>query len=596
MRLFRDVQRSEGMKLSAESIAKLDRNLQGRLESIQVNDKKGPYGFQTHQEGQTTSSALKRENKLAKLEGRTLSVEVSGKCPSLYHISKSLPLSSAEEDKNSEIVIIAFAEGIFVRAFPSFHLMRMIIVLTAVETENGSFRHFIKDFGRFSISSPFLAAILGERKALLRFKASLLDPSNRLSSWKQNNDCCTWQGVKCSKVTGHVIGLDLTKDLITSFKNLSGCSSHNLESLSLGYNELYGHFPEELGELKQLTELSIEFNRLSGPLPSSLGNLRALRVLDVQENQLSGEIPICLGQLSNLETFAISYNFFKGSLSETHFDKLSKLEHFYAEYMTLEFRVGYDWVPPFQLKRLTMRSSKIGGQFPQWLQTQKTLSFLDLSNCSIRGTLPKWLRYINLTELYLSNNHIEGPIPDLASSMITLDLSDNRINGSIPESLCEMKALNNLYLSNNHLSGNLLDCWGNFHSLDVARLSSNQFSGVIPNSIGGAYSLKRLHLNNNSLTGKLPSTLCNCTMLMVLDVGDNNLSGKLPEWNGKYLFYLLVLRLRNNDFYGAIPPAYCQLYQLQILDLADNKLTGNIPHCLGNFSRMANGGEFLFHR
>ncbi|KAK6158361.1 hypothetical protein DH2020_005675 [Rehmannia glutinosa] len=441
-------------------------------------------------------------------------------------------------------------------------------------------------------------------------------------------------GNKCQLKSLNLMDNHFYGDISGALKNLSECWSNNLERLSLGNNDFYGHVPEELGKLRQLTyldlsgnhisglipsslrklsaltELHIDSNRLSGSIPSSLGNLRALRVLNLQVNQLSGEIPVSLGQLSNLQTIDISYNLFKSTLSEAHFAKLSKLEYLYGGSNMIQFRVGYDWVPSFQLKHLAVRSNKIGGQFPTWLRTQKALIKLDLSNCSITGMLPKWLHSINLTELDLSHNHIEGPIPVLASSLTTLHLSDNMmnhlpsnighkmpllidlnlaqnfINGSIPDSLCEMKALENLDLSKNHLSGNLLDCWHNFNSLRVARLSSNQLSGVIPNSIGGAYSLQWLHLNNNSLTGQLPSTLRNCTMLTVLDVGDNNLSGELPEWIGKHLLDLAVLRLGNNDFNGNIPSVYCQPSQLQIIDLANNNLTGTIPHCFGKFLGM----------
>ncbi|KAL3635752.1 Leucine-rich repeat neuronal protein 3 [Castilleja foliolosa] len=50
------------------------------------------------------------------------------------------------------------------------------------------------------------ACVPREKKSLLRFKASLSDPSDRLSSWKTEYDCCSWAGVECDKVTGHVIG------------------------------------------------------------------------------------------------------------------------------------------------------------------------------------------------------------------------------------------------------------------------------------------------------------------------------------------------------------------------------------------------------
>ncbi|KAL3635736.1 hypothetical protein CASFOL_020283 [Castilleja foliolosa] len=365
-------------------------------------------------------------------------------------------------------------------------------------------------------------------------------------------------------------------DISGVFKNISKCSSHNLESLDLRFNEFHGHLPEELGELKQLKDFG------------------------VAGNQLCGEIPIILGQLSNLEKIDISYNAFEGTLSDAHFVRLSNLITFNARYnYMLKFRVSYNWVPPCQLKYLYLGSFQIGGQIPDWLQTQKALIRLDLSNCSISGTLPKWLSsFMNLTWLDLSKNHIGGPIPELAPSMYWLDLSSNMmINGSIPDSLCQMKRLLSLDLSKNHLSGNLPDCWGNFESLNKARLSSNQFSGDIPSSIGGAYNLELLQLDNNSFTGQLPITLKNCSRLILLDVGNNKLSGKLPElYIGQYPYGtegLRVLRLRNNEFYGIIPSSYCQLYDLQIMDLAQNNLTGNIPHCVGNFSGMVKDGEIV---
>ncbi|KAG8381292.1 hypothetical protein BUALT_Bualt06G0107300 [Buddleja alternifolia] len=415
---------------------------------------------------------------------------------------------------------------------------------------------------------------------------------------------------KCNLKSLNLEGNQFYGEILGLFKNLSGCWIDKLEILSLSENKLVGNLPEEVGELKRLKYLDLSHNTFNGSIPRSLGKLSSLTKLNIGSNQLSGEIPISLGQLSNLESIDISFNVFNDTLLEAHFANLSKLEFLSAGSNLFKFKVGLDWVPPFQLKSLDLNSSKIGGQFPQWLQTQRALSYVYLSNCSISGTLPNWLQYINLTKLDISRNHIEGPIPKLSSSMRSLflsnnminhlprnighmtpllvdfDLAKNFVNGSIPESLCEMKALAFLDLSNNFLSGNLPDCWENFEILYFMRLSSNKLSGVIPNSIGGAYSLHWLHLNNNSLTGQFPYSLKNCTRLQLLDVGGNKLSGNLPDWIGKYLLNLQFLILRNNEFYGMIPSDLCQLSQLQIMDFAHNKLTGKIPHCIGNFSSM----------
>ena len=48
-----------------------------------------------------------------------------------------------------------------------------------------------------------------EYQVLSLFKKSIIDRSNRLSSWSAQKDCCTWNGVHCDNVTGRVIKLNL---------------------------------------------------------------------------------------------------------------------------------------------------------------------------------------------------------------------------------------------------------------------------------------------------------------------------------------------------------------------------------------------------
>ena len=59
-----------------------------------------------------------------------------------------------------------------------------------------------------------------ESIALLKFKESFIlnqsasvAPlvSPKISSWMaQSSDCCTWDGIQCDEITGHVISLDLS--------------------------------------------------------------------------------------------------------------------------------------------------------------------------------------------------------------------------------------------------------------------------------------------------------------------------------------------------------------------------------------------------
>ncbi|WJZ84442.1 hypothetical protein VitviT2T_004046 [Vitis vinifera] len=36
----------------------------------------------------------------------------------------------------------------------------------------------------------------------------------KIESWKKGSDCCSWDGVTCDKVIGHVIGLELSYNWI----------------------------------------------------------------------------------------------------------------------------------------------------------------------------------------------------------------------------------------------------------------------------------------------------------------------------------------------------------------------------------------------
>jgi len=56
--------------------------------------------------------------------------------------------------------------------------------------------------------NPNVLCRKGERDALLTFKQGIIDPSNLLSSWI-GQECCTWKGIGCDNVTGHVVRLNL---------------------------------------------------------------------------------------------------------------------------------------------------------------------------------------------------------------------------------------------------------------------------------------------------------------------------------------------------------------------------------------------------
>ncbi|BBG97541.1 disease resistance family protein / LRR family protein [Prunus dulcis] len=510
-----------------------------------------------------------------------------------------------------------------------------------------------------------------ERQALLAFKQGLVvdTRSQIVSTWGtsegQNNDCCRWKGVYCSNQTGQVVELQLGSqslqgsamdvwgnmsslavlnltdnqlegDITNSFSelcmlrslglsnnNLSGefpkfvqilskCSRKQLEGLYLSNNRLSGEIPESIGQISSLTELSLYGNQLSGRIPASIGQMQSLTRLSVYGNRLSGRIPESIGQMSNLVYINLGKNSLEGVISETHFSKLSKLKYLDLSSNSLVLNFHSDWVPPFQLSVIILWSCKMGPYFPQWLQTQKNYSSLDISNTTISDIIPSWFWglsrtavLINLSynqirgtfpsstmefayypKLNFSWNQLEGPIPSFLSKSSSLDLSSNKLSGFI-SFLCGIKASNLtlLHLSSNHVSEELPDCWTHLENLVVLELCDNGFLGKIPTTLGNLYSLETLKLKRNRFVGELPSSLMNCKHLKVFDVAENQLSGLIPGWLLFELPKLVILILRSNRLYGRIPLQLCNLTHVQILDFSIN-CQGNGKRSIGSQTRV----------
>ena len=88
----------------------------------------------------------------------------------------------------------------------------------------------------------------------------------------------------------------------------------NLTVLLLGYNNLQGPIPPEIGNLKKLEILRLYRNALFGNIPPDIGNLTNLRMLDLRQNVLSGPIPLELGGLVKLQDLRLRENNLSGPI------------------------------------------------------------------------------------------------------------------------------------------------------------------------------------------------------------------------------------------------------------------------------------------
>ncbi|KAF5808435.1 putative non-specific serine/threonine protein kinase [Helianthus annuus] len=345
------------------------------------------------------------------------------------------------------------------------------------------------------------------------------------------------------------------------------CKSPALESLSLSYTHITGIIPHSIGNF----------------FPDWIGQLSSLEWLYVRFNRLDGSLPDSLGKFSKLTHLDFSHNLLTGVVTEAHFIKLVSLKDLKgsANKFILKLQVA-NWIPPFQLRSLLLRNWVLGPQFPSWLQSQKDLQELDISNTGISSPMPEsFVRsFSELWDLNMSNNHIRGPLTfsGIAATLEFIDISSNAFRGSLHPLLCSsgMTSTSFLNLENNHLSGDLPECWEKWPRLDILNLGNNSLSGEIPRTLGSLH-LTYLNMHGNKISGRLHSSLMNLTYLDVLQLGRNELTGSIPTWIGIKLTRLRILNLGSNRFDGNIPHELCHIIHIHILDLAHNNLSGNIP-------------------
>ncbi|KAJ0606027.1 putative leucine-rich repeat-containing, plant-type, leucine-rich repeat domain superfamily [Helianthus annuus] len=418
--------------------------------------------------------------------------------------------------------------------------------------------------------------------------------------------------------------LDLSENMLDGipkyFGNLCG-----LTSLRINNNSAPIKFPDFLRNLSGCTSDTLQLlqairSQLTGPISDEIQVYSSLKFLNLFNNRLNGAISDKLWELPMLETFVAFSNFLSGAISENiGKSKLWKLHLSNNSLNGVSDRSAYHMLNMSYVEYIDLSSCKLGPRFPRWIQKLKNLTRLDIANNGISdsvpldfwNTWPSQLAYLNLSSnnitmevpdllsnfnglssaIDLSSNNLYGPIPNVSSTVMLLNLSRNKFSGGI-SFLCQIVG-GYLYfhdLSNNFLTGQVPDCLWNFKSLDVLNLGHNNFFGRLPASIESLFNLEVLYLYKNKFTGELPLSLKNCTNLKFLNLGVNNFSGNVPAWIGENLSKLYVLSLSANNFFGTIPLQLCQLVNLQLLDLSKNNLFGTIPSCMSNLTTMVQEG------
>ncbi|KAG7585330.1 Leucine-rich repeat typical subtype [Arabidopsis thaliana x Arabidopsis arenosa] len=381
---------------------------------------------------------------------------------------------------------------------------------------------------------------------------------------------------------------------------------HNLQGLDLSDNKFSGSLDNKgLCQLKNLRELDLSQNKFTGQFPQCFDSLTQLQVLDISSNQFNGTVPSLIRNLDSIEYLALSDNEFEGFFSFELIANLSKLKVFKLSSRSnlLHLKKLTSLQPKFQLSVIELQNCNLEN-VPSFIQHQKDLRVINLSNNKLTGAFPFWLleKYPNLRVLLLQNNSLTIlELPRLLNhSLQILDLSANSFDQRLPENIGKVLSnLKHLNLSNNGFQWILPSSFGEMKDIKFLDLSHNNFSGSLPMEfLIGCYSLHTLKLsynkffgqifpkptnfgslvvliaNNNLFTG-IADGLLNLQSLGVLDLSNNYLQGVIPSWFGGFFFAYLFLS--NNLLEGTLPSTLFNIPTFKILDLSGNKFSGNLP-------------------
>ncbi|XWS65467.1 hypothetical protein CRYUN_Cryun05aG0115200 [Craigia yunnanensis] len=332
-----------------------------------------------------------------------------------------------------------------------------------------------------------------ERKALLEFKAGLIDHSSRLSSWF-GRDCCRWSGVGCNNLTGHVTSLDLRNPYDQPYhQNASVVAAFKLARLG-------GRINLSLLDLKYLNYLDLSLNNFKNtPIPKFVGSLSQLSYLNLSSSSFGGLVPHHLGNLSNLQCL--------------------DLYSYPLKYPQKIWVSDLNWIAGLSsLKYLNFGYVNLGLASTSWQPVINMLPYLEelhLPDCALYQ-VPYSLPFVNF------------------SSILVLDLQEN-FKSSLPQ--CEISGELDKFASSLSKCDNI--------SLEVLHLWSNNLEGPIPESLGHIKNLKSLRLDDNPISGSISASTGNLSCLEELYIADNKLNGTIPESIGQ-LKELIELYLEGN--------------------------------------------------
>jgi hypothetical protein len=251
------------------------------------------------------------------------------------------------------------------------------------------------------------------------------EPTSKTATWINGTDCCSWNGVTCDTINGHVTGLNLgcegLKGMLDPNSTLFNLA--HLQSLNLSYNDFSdSHFHFKFGEFLSLTHL------------------------DLSECYFKGEVPIQISHLSKLESLHLSGNYelvWKETTLKRLVHNATNLKELFLDYTDMSLIRPNFMVLIFNqsssLVTLNLKTTFLSGNLKKSFLCLPNIQELDMSsNDNLEGQLSELSCSTSLRILDLPSCQLKGPIPLFFSNftyLTSLRISRNNLNGAVPSSL-----------------------------------------------------------------------------------------------------------------------------------------------------------------
>ncbi|RVW84018.1 Receptor-like protein 12 [Vitis vinifera] len=444
---------------------------------------------------------------------------------------------------------------------------------------------------------------------LLQLKSSLIfntAASNKLVSWIQSADCCSWGGVTWD-ATGRVVSLDLSSEFISGELNSSSSifSLQYLQSLNLANNTFSSQIPAEFHKLGNLTYLNLSNAGFSGQIPIEISyltswpytlflkKLQSLSRIRLDDNNIAAPVPEFLSNFSNLTHLQLSSCGLYGTFPEKIF-QVPTLQTLDLSYNKLLQGSLPEFPQGGCLETLVLSVTKFSGKLPNSIANLKRLARIELADCDFSGPIPTVMA--NLTQLvYLDFSHNKSDFfLSLGGfvNLVTIDFCYNSLYGSLPMPLFSLPSLQKIKLNNNQFSGP----FGEFpatssHPMDTLDLSGNNLEGPIPVSLFDLQHLNILDLSSNKFNGTVElSQFQKLGNLTTLSLSYNNLSINPSRSNPTSPLLPILSTLKLASCKLRTLPDLSSQSMLVILDLSQNQIPGKIPNWIWKI-----GNGFLSH-